>query len=297
MEGNSEEDKLVKSTLDDIIQKLSSSKLEIECEGIEDLDKLLFQWLPQIIFYQKNLNNLRSPSKQHCKSTNNISKTCKELLIFIELQDFLEYNLMNHILNYLRNVLKNLQEAISETFFTAHSLIQGILLLHPKSRHLFRVSSNMDTVLAFLKFPSDESKSRNTIFTNTNDAEKKISIEAAITLVTTLIHVLTNDFHCFRTFEQCNGCTILIKHFFVDASIFNIHKSISSPSVDVSSECIYRFQDLNFKLIEFLIFYYHEEEYETESRFEIKTDAEKSDMFRPNFPYIDNLIENFNKLS
>lgn len=200
--------------------------------GITKLDQLLFQLLPQI--------------------TNKAPAT--SLPQFIQLQDSFEYNIALYLIKYYKDVHSD------EETLTSNRLLQGLLLIHPKSRAIFHRGANMKLILLLLE--------------NTN------SLKLEISFISTLIHILLKDLKNFRVFEQQNGCSILIRK-------FNLNLLEETTKVKTT-------QNLNYKIIEFLIFYLVDEGDLDGDR---KSISDKSGLFKEDFPEIDDLIDNLNELA
>lgn len=194
------------------------------------------------------------------------SVTNAQVLQFIALQDDFQYNVALSLVrcyekvgeidgNYrdgdpdkgedTSNGERETKDSVRPAILTINRLLQGLLLLHPKSRGLFRRGNNMRVILRLL----DESTSA--IMT--------------ISLITTLIHVLLKDLGNFRVFEREGGC----------ASVIRKMKTASDDEDRV-----------NYKVIEFLIFYLVDEGEGKNSRAII----EKLEYFREEFPDIDDLV-------
>lgn len=96
-------------------------------------------------------------------------------------------------------------------------------------------------------------------------------MEVAKSTITTLIHILINDLANFRMFETVGGCRALIRRFDLDRQDQ---------------------QNLNYKVIEFLLFYLVDEQ----GGLEALTGAQKLEFFRPDFADIDWLVESLNDM-
>lgn len=96
-------------------------------------------------------------------------------------------------------------------------------------------------------------------------------MEVAKSTIITLIHVMINDLQNFRMFESAGGCSALIKRFDLDRQDQ---------------------QNLNYKVIEFLLFYLVDEEGGPEAL----TGAQKLELFRSDFADIDWLVESLNDM-
>ncbi|KAK7675957.1 hypothetical protein QCA50_021092 [Cerrena zonata] len=101
-----------------------------------------------------------------------------------------------------------------------------------------------------------------------------------------------------RVFEDNDGCAIVIRKLELTTSISDTQPT-SSPSLPNK---IFNQQDLNFKIIEFLVFYLIDEteifphQNNTHNKLKIRSLKEKAEFFRPEFLGIDDLIEHLNHL-
>ncbi|CUM66424.1 uncharacterized protein PRCAT00004088001 [Priceomyces carsonii] len=188
-----------------------------------------------------------------------------KLQTFVILQGSLRYNIAQNLISYYKS------EGVSdeEYILTCNRLLQGILLLHPDSRNLFGRKATMKLVLKFLEI-------------------SELSIPVSISFVSTIIHILLKNLENCRVFEECGGCSVVIKK--LDLS----YSSSQSPQVSQNTVHEITQQNLNFKIIEFLIFYLVEEE--PNSNIPTKSVKEKSAYFKDQFPNIDNVVENLDTL-
>lgn len=194
----------------------------------------------------------------------------QDLATFTQLQDRLESNIASSLLPLYRRFQYELNDTDTSLVITTNRCLQGLLLVHPESRKLFHKAQNMRLVLSMVK----------------NDAGV-MGYGVAVSLLSLLIHILLRSLKNFRVFEQNNGCEIVIEKLQLAQSL--AHKS---PSIDQ--------QNLNFKIIEFLVFYLVDETGD-DVGFEPGpwpklTLEEKADLFRPFFAGIDDLIDNLNGL-
>ena len=261
--------------------------------GLDSLEALLRELIPYI-----NDNSVSEKSP---------------LSSFIALQDSFQYNLTALLLNIYR-VSAPGSPGLESQILKANTLLQGLLLLHPASRKLFSRRENMNLILVPLRKANDP------------------SINLSISLISTLVHILLKNLGNFRMFEKCGGCTTVIEHLNLlaleqqneqqqqqqqqqqqglssgiaaqnddDNPISNLttlsfHTAMSNDTIKLKAS---QQQDLNFKLIEFLIFYLVDEK---EVNFDDDTNASqlsialKTDLFRNQFPEIDLLVENLNEL-
>lgn len=239
----------------EVINCLDSRELDDIEKGIVKLDAILTELLPYIV---QSRNNPLVP--RNAKLSN-----------FISLQDSFQYNIASHLIQFYRLVWEDIEHADINIILTCNRLLQGLLLLHPESRTIFNRPNNMNTMLNFLQIEEN------------GESKQHLPIEVTISFISTLIHILLKNLSNFRTFEDNDGCKIVIKK--LQLSSFPPHKD-SQPSNQ---------QKLKFKIIEFLIFYMTDE-YESPSTSKRRTIQEKSELFRPYFPEIDNLVENLNDL-
>ncbi|RLV96070.1 hypothetical protein JA1_000484 [Spathaspora sp. JA1] len=245
----------IETRIHTIIDLLDSPDITSINVGLTTLQQLLYDLLPYITKYY---NNKTSPN------TTNIHQIPTQLQRFIDLQDNFQYNLCEHLVNIYR--LENITST-EDILLQCNNLVQGLVLIHPNSRKLFHRSKNMKTILDLL------------------EASEKISIELTMSIITTLIHILLKDFKNYRVFEEQNGCSILIRRF--KLSSFDLtQKNINSKQSNL--------QNLNFKIIEFLMFYLTEESVVNNPN--PKSIQDKSNLFKSDFPEIDDLIESLNQL-
>lgn len=194
----------------------------------------------------------------------------QDLATFTQLQDRLESNIASSLLPLYRRFQYELNDTDTSLVITTNRCLQGLLLIHPESRKLFHKAQNMRLVLSMVK----------------NDAGV-MGYGVAVSLLSLLIHILLRSLKNFRVFEQNDGCEIVIEKLRLGQSLAH-----ESPSVDQ--------QNLNFKIIEFLVFYLVDETgddlgFEPGPCPKLTLD-EKADLFRPFFVGIDDLIENLNDL-
>ncbi|KAK6457993.1 cell division protein Cdc14 [Scheffersomyces xylosifermentans] len=259
----------MEDSIADLIDLLDSSNLKEIQSALNSLDVLLSQLLPEIVKFHK-------ASSAPTPTNNNSSHPPGKLSTFIVLQDNFQYNIASHLINFYKYVLANNTNVDEESLLTCNRLLQGLLLLHPNSRNIFNRTKNMKVILDIL------------------EASDEIGFEATISVISTLIHILLKDFRNFRKFEENNGCSILIKSF----KLSSFDMSRKSNSKDTKKT--YNQQDLNFKIIEFLIFYLIDEttiaNATNDASTPLKSIKQKSDLFKSDFPDIDSLIENLNEL-
>ncbi|KAK6204801.1 cell division protein Cdc14 [Scheffersomyces amazonensis] len=247
--------------IDEIIDLLGSTDIEDITLGINSLDEFLGQNLQSIV---EHFDTSSTKSSNGVKLTSFDNKN-----ILISSQDSFQYNLVSALLGYYKVVNRDLSKIDIDTALLANRLLQGLLLIHPNSRKLFHRPSNMRVILELLE---------------------KSEISLGISLISTLIHILLKDFTNFRVFEANNGCSIIIKRF--KLSSFDINQKQTTYSTFKSKR--YNQQDLNFKIIEFLLFYLIDER---RINTNFKTLEQKSNLFRKDFPEIDDLIDSLNELN
>lgn len=246
----------------EIIDHLDSNDITEISTGLELLDVLLRSLLPYIKTYSKLKSKRTSLQPQRIP---------QELNTFIELQDNFQYNITEHLLNIYK---LNPIEVNYDTFLITNRLLQGLLLIHSNSRQLFHRQRNMKLILDLLLISED------------------INIELTISIITTLIHILLKDFINYRIFENLNGCSILIKKFKL-TSFDNLTKdqTVNTTSISIDQK------NLNFKIIEFLMFYLTDENVPgNDNSTNIKSIKDKSNYFKQDFPEIDDLIQSLNEL-
>lgn len=158
----------------------------------------------------------------------------------------------------------NLTQALLEVYtthdesllLTANRLLQGLLLLHPELRNIFSRQKNMRLIIESL-------------------ALSKL-VELDVSIVSLLIHILLKKESNFRVFEKNDGCGTIIKKLKLDNALT---KTVGNGPLTQ--------QDLNFKVIEFLVFYFEEDGLLLE---------EKVAFFREDFDGIDELVESLDEL-
>lgn len=227
--------------------------------GLDSIDQLLKSLLPDIVTF---------------KTTKVMSNSLKRL---IKLQDSFRYNLMGNLVECLDTFYH--QSGIEpETLIQYNRIIQGLLLIHPPSRSIFTSTKNMKSLLQFIEIPS---KVDSTIEFHNNHISL-VLFEITIGFITSLLHILLKNLDNFRVFETCNGCDIIIN-------------KLNLTNVPPKLPNIFNQQDLNFKIIEFLIFYLSDE-LSIDDIANKKSIKEKSNYFRNYFTDIDSLLESFNDL-
>lgn len=245
--------------------------------GLKDLDELLSQLVPSVISWRKNPNNAKT----------------EDLTNLINLQNSLGFNITNALLEVYLYLINDINIDI-DLILTTNRLLQGLLLIHPDSRKIFNRLKNMRLVLSFLELPNNESESGKVL--ESDLSSKHVNIEITISFMSLLIHILLKSLKNFRVFEENEGCSIIIKKLKLTASLTNPQ---TNTGTNVPNKVLNQ-QDLNFKIIEFLIFYLIDE-----STSGITTDndkiptlsvKEKAEFFRPEFFGIDDLIDNLNDL-
>ncbi|CAH6719479.1 hypothetical protein CLIB1444_02S09472 [[Candida] jaroonii] len=232
-----------------IISDFDDQNMDKFVEGLDSLEKILTSMLPHI---ENQRNTVVKSGK--------IGK-------FLKLQDNFQFNITQHLVKCNDLIYENIDDISTELIIRYTRSLQGILLIHPSSRTIFNSNIQMTKVLKFIELDNS-----------------KYPFEINISFISLLLHILLKDLKNFRTFETCNGCSIIIKK--LNLSDFQL----KNPSKNSKSDQ----QVLNFKIIEFLIFYLNEED-----KFDFpdkKTVKQKSDFFRKDFPGIDNLIESLNDL-
>ncbi|CAH2354700.1 hypothetical protein CLIB1423_18S01728 [[Candida] railenensis] len=285
----------MESKITHVIENLEASSDSNGClsqanrNGLDSLGALLKELIPYI-----NDNSVSEKSP---------------LSSFVALQDSFQYNLTASLLNVYK-VSAPGSPGSENHILKANTLLQGLLLLHPASRKLFSRRENMNLILSPLR------KANNP------------SINLSISLISTLVHILLKNLGNFRMFEKCGGCTTVIEHLNLlaleqqneqqhqrisdgsaspatqhdddnpisNSTTLSFHTAMSNETIKLRAS---QQQDLNFKLIEFLIFYLVDEK---EVNFDDDTSASKlsigskTDLFRDQFPEIDSLVENLNEL-
>ncbi|EGV64691.1 hypothetical protein PSN45_005029 [Yamadazyma tenuis] len=233
-------------------------------DAIDLLNSLLQSMMPSI-------QAQRTPMTMAPFSANSSSS---KLVRFVKLQDNFRFSLVLSIDRYLDWIYDNISTVDSASIVQLNRLLQGLLLIHSPSRSIFSNTTDMRKILRFVELGSPA-----------------VPFEVTISFITTLLHILIKNLDNFRVFESCNGCSILISKLKIsDLSVPK--KSIENNSSMKSANQ----QMLNFKIIEFLIFYLNDESESQGFDGKKKSIKEKSNYFRNDFPDIDNLIESLNDL-
>jgi hypothetical protein len=214
---------------------------------------------------------------------------------FCQLQDTFDHNLTAALLHVYRRLAAAPRSAAAEAeLLQCNRLLQGLLLLHPPSRNLFARRANMALILAFLRpTPAQPAPAQPAPTPPTPPAASAAPAVAPLTppfptataaalLVLTLIHILLKNLPNFRTFEQCDGCALVISHLNLVALA---RAGAAAGAADTQ-------QLLNFKLIEFLVFYLVDESQNFAPGAQTRLVAAKIDLFRGAFPEIGLLVEN-----
>lgn len=260
----------------DLIKDLESRVLKVNMDlnkqdkesfeaGLHELNELLRSMLP-MIEDKRRLMTINNTSNRHSST----------LYRFTKLQDNFRYNITLNMVKYLEWIYEHIDELDVQLVVLYNRLLQGLLLIHSQSRSIF---SNTKEITQLLKFIEKDNS--------------QFPYEITISFITTLLHVLLKNLDNFRIFEECKGCSIIIRK--LKISDFSVpEKSIDNKSHTSKSGSQ---QMLNFKIIEFLIFYLSDEENLSEYSNNKKTVKEKSDFFREDLPDIDNLIESLNDLN
>lgn len=191
-----------------------------------------------------------------------VTKTAR-LGKFLRLQDNFKYNIAWRLQQCLGFLFDHINDIPLNMVITFTRLFQGILLLHENSRCIFTDDEEMNKVLRFIELDNDE-----------------CGFEITIGFISLLVHILLKNYDNFRTFERCGGCSVVIRK--LNLEDFQLVKS-ESRTINQ--------QTLNFKIIEFLIFYFTEESGDVK-----RTVHQKAELFKPEFPGINTLIESLNDL-
>lgn len=182
---------------------------------------------------------------------------------FLALQDGFQHNIASRLVavyRYASQEITNPNE-YRDVLLTTNKLLQGLLLLHPESRQVFSSAANMQCVLYFV-------------------AQKQLPLLLTILFVSTLIHILLKNSPNMRQFERLDGCSAVIQQL---ALLSLTH---------VAQEHLQQ-QEVNFKIIEFLLFYFIDETPLPPPRL---SPADKVELFRHQFADIDVLVRNLDDL-
>ncbi|CAD1808865.1 Cell division control protein 14, SIN component family protein [Candida parapsilosis] len=217
----------------------------------------------------KQLENLLQKLLPEIEQFQNNGIVAPRLRELINLQDNFAYNITVCL---VRIYEKDLHK---DDTLLLNRLLQGLLLLHPSSKNIFNRDRNMRLILDLL-----------------DDYNK--DLEITISVITTLIHVLLKNYENYRSFERNRGCLKLIRHLKLDSTdVIPVDDVPQSSSVKRNGGAYSLQQHLNFKVIEFLMFYMSEE-IDNPNPHDVDM---KADLFREVFPAIDSLIESLNELN
>lgn len=189
------------------------------------------------------------------------------LRAFIALQENFQYNLANELLEAYRTLQGSKRK--TSTLIQINTAMMGLLLIHAESRRLFSKKANMLLILSFL-----------------DPKSPAYSVERCASFVSLLIHILLRNLRNIRVFEACGGCMAIIRLL-----------QLSPENESVSDELAEVQQTLHFKVVEFLIFYMTDESELKDGSVPMKTISEKASYIKPEFPAIEDLVENLNDLS
>lgn len=210
--------------------------------------------------------------------------TLGPLATFIDLQNDFECNLASHMMQYYRWIVATgLCHVRPDDVVTCNRLLQGLLLIHPRSRSVFSLPENMSTLLSLVS-------GENALYA---EITKNHAIELELSFVLTLIHVILKNIKNYRTFEQCGGCPAVINLFKLAHS--QPHEKLQGNPITNEDPLVGQ-QNLNFKIVEFLIVYMADELVLDAESCPRKTAQEKCALFRPHFAEIDTLVQNLNIL-
>ncbi|KAG7192931.1 uncharacterized protein KQ657_001388 [Scheffersomyces spartinae] len=156
-------------TLTDIIELLESDKHEIVVSGLDKLESVLSDLVPLI----RNGSIENNP--------------------FVTLQDTFDHNIASHLVSVYDSLAKEEDEDLLIRLIQCNTLLQGLLLVHPRSRVIFHQNSNMKAILEVLDLTSD--------------------IDVLISIVSTIVHIILKDLDNYRSFERCGGCIKVMRKF------------------------------------------------------------------------------------
>lgn len=255
----------MRNLLDEINDALCSIDSSKSQNGIALLESLLHSLLVQIPITPA------SPA------------TCGQFAEFIELQNDFEYNFVLRLLQYYRLTFDRVNKKVDFTTVTmCNRLLQGLLLLHPRSRCIFALPANMSLFLSFLD-------TEHQIYQGCSPIE---ILNIQTSFVVTLVHILLKTLKNYRIFEECGGCPAIIKLFKLPST----QKDLDDSSDSSSRASFEDQQNLNFKIIEFLIIYLADESVLGVKGVPLKSVSQKCCLFKPHFSGIDSLVENLNTL-
>ncbi|KAI5951877.1 hypothetical protein KGF54_004952 [Candida jiufengensis] len=238
-----------------IIELLESQNAKQINKGLSLLENLLRNLLPTIENSFTTIHASRSSNTQQ-----------SQLNQFLSLQDNFSYNLTSVLISIYN------QRLSTEEILSCNKLIQGLLLLHPQSKTIFNKKQNMKLILNLLKY---------------NSSNQNQNLNIIISTISTLIHILIKNYKNYRIFESLSGCKLIIENLKLN-SINDL--TLNDTSKNNSLSIIQ--QNLNFKIIEFLMFYTIDEIDNPDP----KSLEEKISFFKEEFPEIDSLVESLNEL-
>lgn len=189
------------------------------------------------------------------------------LSAFLATQENFQTNLAAAFVSVYRTFSESPAQVLVEKITMANKLLLGILLVHPPSRYTFGNRWTMELIVLFL-----------------DPQHPLFLIEVCVSFISLLIHILLQNVRNMRVFEQCGGCQQVVRH-------------LDPPKSGGGVESASARQHLYFKVIEFLIFYLTDESLLAGGLGKTRTTEEKASLFRPEFPGIDDLIDNLNDLT
>ncbi|GEQ71735.1 hypothetical protein JCM33374_g5421 [Metschnikowia sp. JCM 33374] len=250
----------MKKDVGDILDGLASESYPEIVRGLDTLEIFLKSLAPSV--------------RKHHRSGMLDSK----LLALISLQNNFQSNIASGLLSTYSFFSNTHLKVENQVLIKANYLLSGMLLIHPESRALFSRGRAMAVMLSFL-----DSK----VF--------RYSEDVSVSFVSLLIHILIKNVKNMRSFEENNGCQLLIHHLSVSPN------DTKDGHRNGDSDEAVRQKILHFKVIEFLIFYLADESellnLPQNNGARSVSVSEKADLFRPKFPGIDDLIKNLNDLT
>lgn len=137
----------------------------------------------------------------------------------------------------------------------------------------------MKVVLDFLRLP------------NGGDTGKSVSVDLTVSFISLLIHILLKNARNIRVFESNKGHCVLMEKLRLSEPLL--------PNL-VASSGVSGQQDLNFKIVEFLVFYLVDEKeadfHDSSAGVPLRSVKDKAALIRPSFEGIDDLVANLGEL-
>lgn len=242
----------LKRNINENIRFINDIDIGIIIKGVDNIHQLLIKIIKienevdenknQISTKKNNLNTVNSDifeiNNKDNKDNNNNNKSKKvKFKIFNELQNDINYNICNQLLKLIirienfeidNKIIK--KKEIDELMIKILQILQGILLIHPNSRNIFKGKFNIKLLINLLNPKSDFKP--NFI----------IIIETVLLLVSLFIRNCEN----LRNFEELNGIKLICE--LIKGDYENITQTGDENQLN-------NWQNIRIKSLEFLFFY------------------------------------------